>query len=103
DADIAEILAAYLSRGGFRSAHAADGRAALALHHELNPALVLLDIQMPHVNGWDVLAELRRHSDTPVIMLTAYDDDVDKLTGLRIGADDYVVKPFNPAEVVARV
>jgi len=69
----------------------------------LAPDLVLLDVQMPHVDGWQVLAEIRHRGDTPVIMLTALDQDIDKLTGLRIGADDYVVKPFNPAEVVARV
>ena len=80
--------------------HAADGRRALELHLQLKPDLVLLDVQMPHVDGWKVLAEIRHRGDTPVIMLTAL--DIDKLTGLRIGADDYVVKPFNPAEVVAR-
>lgn len=103
EAEIAEILAAYLTRDTFRFVHAADGRAALELHRSLDPDLILLDIQMPHVNGWEVLKEVRRRGDTPVIMLTAHDDDVDKLSGLRIGADDYVVKPFNPAEVVARV
>src|SRR5581483_8249741 len=101
--EIAEILAAYLTRNGLRSVHAPDGRKALELHLALKPNLVLLDVQMPHVDGWQVLAEIRHRGDTPVIMLTALDQDVDKLTGLRIGADDYVVKPFNPAEVVARV
>lgn len=103
DAEIAEILAAYLQHDAFRFAHAADGNVALELHHSLQPDLILLDIQMPHLNGWEVLSEVRRRGETPVIMLTAHDDDIDKLTGLRIGADDYVVKPFNPAEVVARV
>ncbi|WP_343618195.1 response regulator [Ralstonia sp.] len=101
--EIAEILAAYLTRNGLRSVHAADGRKALELHLALKPDLVLLDVQMPHADGWQVLAEIRHRGDTPVIMLTALDQDIDKLTGLRIGADDYVVKPFNPAEVVARV
>jgi len=100
--EIAEILTAYLARGGLRTVHAADGRRALELHLQLKPDLVLLDVQMPHVDGWKVLAEIRHRGDTPVIMLTALDQDIDKLTGLRIGADDYVVKPFNPAEVVAR-
>ncbi|MEN2426471.1 response regulator [Chromobacterium vaccinii] len=100
--EIAEILAAYLARGGLRSAHAADGRKALEMHLALKPDLVLLDVQMPHVDGWQALAEIRHRGDTPVIMLTALDQDIDKLMGLRIGADDYVVKPFNPAEVVAR-
>ncbi|CAM3890893.1 response regulator [Paracidovorax anthurii] len=101
--EIATILTAYLNRGGLRTVHAADGRRALELHLTLKPDLVLLDVQMPQTDGWQVLAEIRHRGDTPVIMLTAMDQDIDKLTGLRIGADDYVVKPFNAAEVVARV
>jgi two-component system response regulator AdeR len=100
--EIAEILMAYLSRNGLRVARAADGRLALDLHLALKPDLVLLDVQMPRLNGWAVLSEIRHRGDTPVIMLTALDQDIDKLMGLRIGADDYIVKPFNPAEVVAR-
>lgn len=103
EAEIAEILAAYLQRSGLRTVHAPDGRDALAKHLALKPDLVLLDVQMPHMDGWKVLSEIRTRGDTPVIMLTALDQDIDKLTGLRIGADDYVVKPFNPAEVVARI
>ena len=75
---------------------------ALDLHATLKPDLVMLDVQMPRLNGWEVLAELRRRGDTPVIMLTALDEDIDKLQALRIGADDYVVKPFNALEVAAR-
>lgn len=101
--EIADILAAYLGRSGLRTVHAADGRRALELHRSLKPDLVLLDVQMPHVDGWQVLSEIRHRGTTPVIMLTALDQDIDKLMGLRIGADDYVVKPFNPAEVVARI
>lgn len=101
--EIAEILAAYLGRSGLRSVHAADGRRALDLHLSLKPDLIVLDVQMPHLDGWQVLSEVRHRGGTPVIMLTAMDQDIDKLMGLRIGADDYVVKPFNPAEVVARV
>lgn len=100
--DIAEVIVAYLEREGFRTVRAADGRVALDLHLALRPDLVMLDVQMPRVNGWDVLAELRRRGNTPVIMLTALDQDIDKLQALRIGADDYVVKPFNAAEVAAR-
>jgi two-component system, OmpR family, response regulator AdeR len=100
--EIAEILIAYLARSGLRTARAADGQRALELHLALKPDLVLLDVQMPRMDGWQVLREIRHRGDTPVIMLTAMDQDIDKLTGLRIGADDYVVKPFNPAEVVAR-
>lgn len=103
DPDIADILTAYLERAGTRVVRAEDGRRALDLHLSLNPDLLLLDVQMPRLDGWQVLAEVRHRGDTPVIMLTALDQDIDKLTGLRIGADDYVVKPFNPAEVVARV
>lgn len=101
--EIADILSAYLKRSGLRSVHAVDGRRALDLHSSLAPDLILLDVQMPRMDGWQVLSEVRRRGDTPVIMLTAMDQDIDKLMGLRIGADDYVVKPFNPAEVVARV
>lgn len=103
ESEIAQILIAYLSRAGLRVAHAADGRRALEMHLTLKPDLVLLDVQMPQLDGWTVLSQIRQRGNTAVIMLTAMDQDIDKLTGLRIGADDYVVKPFNPAEVVARV
>lgn len=103
ESEIADILRAYLEREGFRTVHAANGRVALDLDLSLKPDLVLLDVQMPILDGWDVLAELRRRGGTPVIMLTALDQDLDKLQALRIGADDYVVKPFNALEVVARV
>jgi two-component system response regulator AdeR len=102
DDEIADILASYLARSGFRTLRARDGRQTLDLHLSARPDLVLLDVQMPVMNGWMVLAELRRRGTTPVIMVTAMDQDIDKLMGLRTGADDYVVKPFNPAEVVAR-
>ena len=102
DDEIGDILASYLARGGFRTLRAADGQRTLDLHLSARPDLVLLDVQMPVLDGWRVLAELRRRGTTPVIMVTAMDADVDKLMGLRTGADDYVVKPFNPAEVVAR-
>jgi two-component system response regulator AdeR len=100
--EIAEILDAYLRREGFRTACAGNGQAALDLHASLRPDLVLLDVRMPVRDGWDVLGELRRRGETPVIMVTALDQDFDKLQALRIGADDYIVKPFNPVEVVAR-
>ncbi|MCK6231464.1 response regulator [Stenotrophomonas indicatrix] len=103
EGEIADILGAYLARSGMRSVRASDGEAALASHHQLRPDLVLLDVQMPKKDGWQVLSELRRRGNTPVIMLTALDQDLDKLTGLRVGADDYVAKPFNPAEIVARI
>ncbi|MBE3024373.1 DNA-binding response regulator [Janthinobacterium sp. BJB1] len=100
---IARILAGYLERDGYRTAFALDGQEALQQHLALAPDLLLLDVQMPRLDGWAVLAEVRRRGETPVIMLTARDQDADKLAALRVGADDYIIKPFNPAEVVARV
>lgn len=102
DDEISTILDAYLVREGFRTVQARDGRTAIDLHLALKPDLVLLDVTMPRLDGWEVLAELRRRGSTPAIMITALDKDIDRLQGLRIGADDYVVKPFNPIEVVAR-
>lgn len=101
--EIADILRAYLAREGLRSAHALNGRQALELQLQLKPDLLLLDVRMPVLDGWQVLAEVRRRGSMPIIMITAHDQDVDKLSALRMGADDYVVKPFNPAEVAARV
>lgn len=103
EVEIAEILDAYLIREGFRTYRVSDGQAALDVEPILKPDLVLLDIKLPKLDGWAVLAEIRRRGNTPVIMLTALDQVLDKLQGLRIGADDYIVKPFNPVEVVARI
>lgn len=100
---IAEVLVAYLEREGFRTVRASDGQVALDHHRMLRPDLVLLDIKLPKVDGLTVLSDIRSTSDTPVIMVTAMKEDLDKLLALRVGADDYVVKPFNPLEVVARV
>lgn len=103
---IAEVLEAYLRRDGFRTARAPDGHTALLVHERLRPDLVLLDVMLPGLDGLEVLRRLRTEpagTSTPVILLTARDEDVDKLVGLRMGADDYVVKPFSPPEVVARV
>ena len=102
EAEIADILDAYLVRDGFRTVRAENGRIALDLHLALKPDLVLLDIKMPVVDGYDVLTEMRRRGNTPVIMVSALQEDIDKLLALRLGTDDYVVKPFNPLEVVAR-
>ncbi|WP_322048058.1 response regulator [Paraburkholderia sp. J67] len=101
--EIAEILDAYLTREGYRTYQVGNGQSALDVQPLLKPDLVLLDIKMPGKDGWEVLAELRRRGDTPVVVVTALDQDIDRLQGLRIGADDYIVKPFNPVEVVARV
>ncbi|SCZ46054.1 response regulator [Afifella marina] len=100
--EIADIIAAYMSREGFRTITAGDGRVGLEHHLRLRPDLVVLDIKLPGQDGYEVLAAIRRRGDTPVIMVTALAEDLDKLQALRIGADDYVVKPFNPLEVVAR-
>jgi len=100
---IGAILQAYLDREGFRTVRAEDGRVAVDLHRSLRPDIVLLDVRLPVMDGYEVLGAIRRQSGTPVIMVSALGEDLDKLQGLRLGADDYVVKPFNPQEVVARV
>lgn len=100
---IAKIIEGYLLREGFRTVQAADGETALQHHALLKPDIVLLDVRIPRIDGFGVLARLRQTSSTPVIMVTALADDIDRLSGLHLGADDYVVKPFNPQEVVARV
>ena len=99
---IADILAAYFAREGYRTVTAGDGDLALQHHQMLSPDLVVLDVKLPRRDGFDVLAALRARGSTPVIMASAMGEDLDKLSALRIGADDYVVKPFNPVEVVAR-
>ena len=100
---IASILTAYLERDGLRARQIGDGPTALQLCRQLRPDLVLLDISLPGIDGLDILRAIREDGQMPVIMVTALADDVDKLLGLRLGADDYVVKPFSPPEVVARV
>ncbi|KGF69425.1 chemotaxis protein CheY [Hoeflea sp. BAL378] len=100
--EIVDILETYFQREAFRTVSANDGTIGLAHHRRLKPDLVILDVKLPGQDGYEVLAAIRRHGDTPVIMVTALAEDLDKLQALRIGADDYVVKPFNPLEVVAR-
>jgi len=103
DRKTASLVALYLEKEGFRPLIAHDGKTALMLagRHEL--AFVVLDLMLPEVDGWEVCRELRRTSDVPILMLTARDDEVDRISGLTMGADDYVVKPFSPKELVARV
>ncbi|MCF5170749.1 response regulator transcription factor [Pseudomonas edaphica] len=103
DADSASILEAYLLRDGYEVALAEDGQRGLDLHKSWQPNLILLDVMLPRLSGTEVLSAVRRSSDTPVIMVTAMGDEPEKLGALRYGADDYVVKPYSPREVVARV
>jgi two-component system, OmpR family, response regulator AdeR len=98
-----EILDAALRRDGFRTVVAADGQQAADLHSSLKPDLALLSVRLPVRDGWDVLGELRRRGETPVIMVGERDEATDKLQALRIGADDYIGKPFKPAEVTASI
>ena len=101
--NIVRLLRLYLRNEGFDVVAAVDGRQALDRFSAESPDLVLLDLMMPQLSGFEVCTEIRKKSDVPVIMLTARSDDVDKIVGLEMGADDYVTKPFNPREVVARV
>ncbi|EGT5700686.1 DNA-binding response regulator, partial [Cronobacter dublinensis subsp. dublinensis] len=103
DADAASVLEAYLRRENYDVAIAADGQSGLDKAQRWKPDLVLLDVMLPVLNGTEVLAALRRASDVPVIMVTAMGDTPDRIGALRYGADDYVVKPYHPGEVVARV
>ena len=93
----------YLEQGGFRVAVAGDGTTALAQARHERPDLVVLDLNVPGMDGLDVCRALRRESDVPIIMLTARVDETDRLIGLELGADDYITKPFSPRELVARV
>ena len=103
DAHIVELVAMYLQRGGYRVEPAYDGSEALRKARELKPDLMVLDIMMPGEDGLQVCRALSRPGSVPIIFLTARTSDVDKIAGLRLGADDYVTKPFNPHELVARV
>ncbi len=100
---LAEVLEAYAKQEGFRSERAADGHTALTLYRAAKPDLVLLDIMLPGKSGLDVLRSIRAESATPVILVTARAEETDHIVGLELGADDYVVKPFRPREVMARV
>ena len=93
----------YLEKNGFRVAMAADGQTALATARREKPDLVILDLMLPNIDGREVCRILRRESDVPIIMLTALSEEIDQVTGLEIGADDYIVKPFSPRALVARV
>jgi two-component system alkaline phosphatase synthesis response regulator PhoP len=101
--NIRDLATIYLQKEGFTVESAADGQEALARFRDGAPALVVLDVMMPGLDGFEVCRELRREHNVPILMLTARSDDVDKIVGLELGADDYMTKPFNPREMVARV
>lgn len=103
DPSIADLLDLYLREGGFRPLQAASGMRGLELVDQHQPALVVLDIGLPDIDGFEVCRRLRARSGVPVLFLTARDGEIDRVLGLELGADDYVVKPFSPRELVARV
>jgi DNA-binding response OmpR family regulator len=103
DRTTASLVAAYLEREGFATVIAYDGRECLALFRERMPVFVILDIMLPGMDGWEICRELRRISDVPILMLTAREEEIDRVTGLAMGADDYVVKPFSLRELMERV
>lgn len=103
DPNILELLKLYMCRDGFDVDTAVNGGEALARFRIFKPDLVLLDVMMPVVDGWEVCHTIRQESNTPIIMLTARGETVDKITGLELGADDYITKPFDMREVIARV
>jgi len=103
DSNICELLRLYLEKDGYAVTIANDGEAALAAFREVQPMLVMLDIMIPKMDGWQVCREIRKVSDAPIIMLTAKGETFDKVLGLELGADDYVVKPFDTKEVLARI
>ncbi len=100
---IVDIVKAYLERDGYQVIVAYDGKSALEQARRQHPDLIVLDLMLPEVSGWDVCRSLRKDSEVPIIMLTARDDSTDKVVGLEMGADDYVTKPFDPKELVSRV
>lgn len=103
DPQISSLIASTLHNEGFATLRGADGEEALTLAAKHDPGLIILDLMLPKVNGIDVCREIRRRSDTPIMMLTVRADEFDKILGLSIGADDYLTKPFSPRELVARV
>jgi DNA-binding response OmpR family regulator len=103
DENTASLITLYLEREGFIPLKAGDGAQGLHLARRHRPDLVILDLMIPKVDGWEVCRRLRQHSEVPVIMLTARGEEIDRVSGLTLGADDYVVKPFSPRELIARV
>ena len=103
DKKTASLVELYLQREGFQTVLAHDGEEALEMAQRHRPIFIILDLMLPLVDGWEVCRELRRSSDVPILMLTARGEEIDRISGLTLGADDYVVKPFSPRELVARV
>jgi two-component system, OmpR family, alkaline phosphatase synthesis response regulator PhoP len=103
EANIRDLARLYLEKGGYRVITANDGLEALAQVKRNPPVLIVLDLMLPELDGWEVCRRVRADSNVPILMLTARDDDIDKIVGLEMGADDYLTKPFNPRELVARV
>ena len=103
DANIVELISLYLNKDGFEICTAYDGMEAVEKFKTFSPDLVLLDLMLPKLDGWGVCREIRKVSQTPIIMLTAKDETLDKITGLEMGADDYISKPFEMKEVIARI
>ncbi len=103
DGDIRGLLKLYLEGEGFRVLEADNGADALTMAREQTPDMAILDIMMPRMNGFELTRALRKYSDVPILILSAKSQDNDKILGLNLGADDYIAKPFNPVEIVARV
>jgi len=103
DLHTAALVATYLEREGFETVTAHDGEQGLALARDRHPGFVILDLMLPKIDGWEVCRQLRGYSQVPILMLTAREEEIDRVMGLSLGADDYVVKPFSPRELVARV
>ena len=103
DANIAELISLYLTKECFQCEIAEDGETALKLHDSFQPDLMLLDIMLPGIDGYDVCREIRKNHSTPIIMLSAKGEVFDKVMGLELGADDYIIKPFDSKEMVARI
>jgi DNA-binding response OmpR family regulator len=103
EGNIIELVRLYLEQAGFAVVEARTGQAALDQHDRVDPDLIVLDLMLPGMDGMEVTREVRRRGQTPILMLTARGEDIDRIVGLEVGADDYLTKPFNPREMVARV
>jgi DNA-binding response OmpR family regulator len=103
DPNTSNLVKTYLEREGYSTLVASDGALGLEMARKYQPAFVILDIMLPEIDGWEICKKLRQDSDVPILMLTAREEEIDRVLGLTLGADDYVVKPFSPRELVERV